>query len=82
MDTPIDNGLNEARNITFAGFSGTDACGDTNVAMTNDMAGRGRGWDHSAPNGNYGFAICTPVMLADLRFVGGVPTSARWKFSR
>ena len=44
MDHLVDNAVNEIRNITFAGFTGVDECGDKNIAMTNGMAGRGKGY--------------------------------------
>ena len=82
MDNPINNDIIEVDSVTFAGFSGKDSCGRSNVAITNSHAGIGKGMSGpDANSGNYGFAVCTPVFLRRLTW-HKVKLGNRFKFAR
>jgi hypothetical protein len=69
------------RNVTFHGFSGTDACGRKNVAISNEMAGDGEGGpDASGWSAVFGKATCYPVVVEQSNFTD-VPSYARLRFS-
>jgi hypothetical protein len=84
MDGPEIDG------VVFSGF-GLDECGRTNVAMSNEPAGWGRGSHQYAlrhggriesdpVDSNFGFAVCAPVFVRNLVFTE-VPMDYRWRFS-
>jgi len=80
MDDWVDGAKVEISNVKFRGFTGSDDCGRSNVAITNDIAGIGRGRQGSASTGNYGFAFCQPIFVKGLDF-GSIPLNARLKFA-
>jgi hypothetical protein len=80
MDDWIDGAKVEISDVQFYGFSGTDSCGRSNVAITNDAAGIGRGKQGNAATGNYGFAFCQPIFVDGLHF-GEIPLHGRLKFA-
>ena len=54
----------------------------SNVAITNNRAGIGRGKYGNANSGNYGFHFCQPVYLKSVIFGHDVPLQARLQFAR
>eukprot|EP01052_Picozoa_sp_SAG31_P000813 SAG31_NODE_24_length_33075_cov_3.218523_3_plen_2052_part_01 len=86
---PIMDGP-EIDGVRFVGF-GPDACGRTNVAITNEPAGWGRGShlhysrgggrvDSDPADSNFGFAVCAPLFVRNLDF-HEVPADYRYRFS-
>lgn len=71
----------EIDSVVFAGFSRSDSCGRSNIAIANSHAGIGKGYYNNANSGNYGFAICTPVFMRRLTW-HKVALKARFTFSR
>lgn len=80
MDDWEDGARVDISNVKFRGFSGIDDCNRTNVAITNDVAGIGRGKQGNAATGNYGFAFCQPIFL-DRSTFEGIPLKGRLRFA-
>ena len=66
-------------NMQFYGFSGTDACGRANVAISNEMAGDGEGTAR-ALGAHFGKATCYPIKVQNSAFPE-TPDYARLRFS-
>jgi hypothetical protein len=77
--------------VEFAGFSGKDACGRQNVAITNELAGAGqerypsRGVPNEAGVGSswqqtFGSRECLPLVTTGLTWTG-VPDGGKLRFS-
>jgi len=72
----------EINGATLLGFTGVDACGKKNVAIGNAAAGNGE-WRNLATGHNtlFGAQLCPPLMLRKVKFGGGTPNTAKFKFS-
>jgi cysteine-rich repeat protein len=66
-------------NIKFYGYSGTDSCGRSNVAISNEMAGDGEGTTR-AFGAHFGKATCYPIGVRNSTFTD-TPDYARLRFS-
>jgi cysteine-rich repeat protein len=66
-------------NIKFFGYSGTDSCGRSNVAISNEMAGDGEGTAR-AFGAHFGKATCYPISVRNSTFTD-TPDYARLRFS-
>ena len=82
------------RNVTFANFTGHDACGRPNVAITNELAGVGQEIDpkltavpsmlpglSSSWDQAFGSRECVPILVSGLTWVG-TPDGGKLRFSK